>query len=60
MPHPKQPPLRLVEIVDPSYQPTRADMEEPFDVPQMTLEEAARRVLEPVAVWTIDRPRRDD
>ena len=53
---PKRPPPRVVEIVDPSYQPSKADMEEEFDVPPMTLEEAARRVLEPVEVRTIPRP----
>ena len=56
---PKRPPPRVVEIVDPSYQPTKTDMEEEFDVPAMTLDEAARRVLEPVEVRTIPRPRRD-
>ena len=54
---PKRPPRRVVEIVNPSYQPSKADMEEAFDVPEMTLEEAARRVLEPVEVRTIPRPR---
>ena len=53
---PKRTPPRVVEIVDPSYQPSKADMEEEFDVPPMTLEEAARRVLEPVEVRTIPRP----
>lgn len=53
---PKRPPPRVVEIVDPSYQPSKADMEEAFDVPPMTLEEAARRVLESVEVRTIPRP----
>ncbi len=56
---PKHPPPRVVEIVDPSYQPTKADMEEEFDVPEMTLDEAARRVLEPVEVRNIPRPRPD-
>ena len=54
---PKLPPHRVVEIVNPSYQPSKADREEEFDVPAMTLEEAARRVLEPVEVRTIPRPR---
>ena len=53
---PRRPPPRVVEIVDPSYQPSKADMEEEFDVSPMTLEEAARRVLEPVEVRTIPRP----
>ena len=55
---PKRPPRRVVEIVNPAYQPSKADMEEEFDVPEMALEEAARRVMEPVEVVTIPRPRR--
>ena len=57
MTEPKQPPRRVVELVDPSYQPTKAEMEAEFDVPEMTLEEAARRVLEPVDVRMVPRPR---
>ena len=56
---PKQPPPHEVELVDPSYQPTKADMEDEWTAPDMTLDEAARRVLEPVKVRTIPRPRRD-
>ena len=41
---------RALEIVEPSYQPSKADMEEEFTVPEMTLEEAARRLLSPVEV----------
>lgn len=56
---PKQPPPpHVVELVDPSYQPTKADMEDEWTVPDITLDEAARRVLEPVKVRTIPRPRR--
>lgn len=55
----KRPPPRVVEFVDPSYQPSKADMEEVFDVPPMTLEEAVRRVLEPVEVRTVPRPCRE-
>ena len=54
----KQPPSHVVELVDRKYQPTKADMEEEWTVPDMTLDEAARRVLEPVQVRTIPRPRR--
>ena len=56
---PKRPPPHVVEFVDPSYQPTKADMEDEWTVPDMTLDEAARRVLEPVKVRTIPRPRRN-
>ena len=49
---------RRVEIVDLSYQPTKAEKEEEFTVPAMTLEEAARRVLAPVGVVQVPRPAR--
>lgn len=55
---PEQPPSHVVELVDRTYQPTKANMEEEWTVPDMTLDEAARRVLETVAVRTIPRPRR--
>lgn len=48
---------RVVEVVDAAYQPTKAEMEEEWEVPEMSLEEAARRVLAPVEVVTIPRPR---
>ena len=54
----KLPTRRVVEIVKASYQPSKADMEEEFDVPEMTLEEAARRVMESVDVKTISRPKK--
>lgn len=33
-----------------AYQPTKAEMEEEWEVPEMSLEEAAKRVLAPVEV----------
>ena len=54
---PKQPSRRKVEIVNPTYQPSKAEQEEEWTVPDISLEEAARRVLEPVDVVTIPRPR---
>ena len=57
---PKSPPRRMVEIVKASYQPSKADIEEEFEVPEMTLEDAARRVMESVDVKTISRPKRKD
>ena len=53
----KRPPRRL-EIVDPSYQPPKAEKEEEFTVPEMTLEETAWRVLAPVDIVQVPRPRR--
>ena len=55
---PKQPPSHVVELVDPRCQATKGDMEEEWTVSDMSLDEAARRVLEPVEVRTIPRPRR--
>ena len=54
----RPPRRRLVKLVDPSYQPTKAEKEEEWEVPDMTLEEAARPVLAPVEVVTLRRPRR--
>ena len=51
-------PRRVVEIVKASYQPSKSDLEEEFEVPEMTLEEATRLVMESVDVKTISRPKR--
>ena len=59
MTEPKKPPRRLVELVDPAYQPRKAEREEEWTPPDISLEEAARRVLEPVDVVTIPRPRKE-
>ena len=56
---PKQPPPHVVELVDPSYHPTKADLENEWTVPAMTLDELARRVLEPVKLRAISRPPRN-
>ena len=58
MPKPTRRRPRRVESVDPAYQPTKAEKEEEFTVPPMSLEEAARRVLAPVNVVQVPRPRR--
>jgi len=55
---PKCPPRRVVELVEAGYQPTKAEMEEEWSPPEISLEEAARRVLEPVEIRTIPRPRK--
>ena len=41
-------PKPVVEIVGPTYQPSKAEVVEKFDVQPMTLEEAARKVMTPV------------
>ena len=51
---------RRVELVRPTYQPSKAELEESITVPQMSLEEAARRLMQPVEIHHIDKPRRED
>ena len=52
----KQANKRKLEIVDSRYQPSRAELEEEFALPDMTPEEALRKLLEPVcsswSLWT--------
>ena len=50
---------RRVELVRPTYQPSKAELEESITLPRMSLEEAARRLMEPVEIHHIDRPRRE-
>ena len=49
----------MVGAADLSCHPAKVDMEEELDVSAMTVEEAARRVPEPMDVRTIPRLRRD-
>jgi hypothetical protein len=60
---PPKPVTRLephrVELVHPTYQPSKAELEESIALPQMSLEEAARRLMEPVEIHHIDKPRRE-
>lgn len=54
-------PRRRVELVDPAYQPTKADVEEEIDLSHLAgkfPEDLARMVLAPVDVRYIPRPRR--
>ena len=46
-----------VELVRSTYQPSKAELEEPITLPQLSLEEAARRLMEPVEIHHIDKPR---
>ena len=50
---------RRVELVRSTYQPPKAELEEPSALPQLSLEEAARRLMEPVEIHHIDKPRRE-
>ena len=50
---------REVEVVHPSYQPSKAEMGEPIEFPPGTTpEDLARAVMQPVKVRYIPRPRR--
>ena len=50
---------RRVELVRSTDQPSKAELEEPIALPQLSLEEAARRLMEPVEIHHIDKPRRE-
>ena len=50
---------RRVELVHSTYQPSKAELEESITLPPMSLEEAARRLMEPVEIHHIDKPRRE-
>ena len=39
-----------LKLVDPAYQPSKAELEEEIRVPAMPMEEAARRLLRPVEI----------
>ena len=52
-------PPRL-ELVRPTYQLSKAELEEPITLPQMSLEKAASRLTEPVEIHHIDKPRREN
>ena len=48
-----------VELVRPTYQPSKAELEESIMLPQMSLDETARRLMESVKIHYIDKPRRE-
>ena len=55
----KPPQPRDVELVHPSYQPSKAELEEPIEFPEGTTpDDLARAVMQPVRVRYIPRPRR--
>ena len=49
---------RRVELVRPTHQPSKTELEEPITLPQLSLEEAARRLMKSVEIHYIDRPKR--
>ena len=50
---------RRVELVRPTYQPSKAELEESITPPQMSLEEAGPRLVRQVEIHYIDRPRHE-
>ena len=48
-----------VELVRPTYKPSKAELAESITLPPMSLEEAARRLMEPVEIHHINKPRRE-
>ena len=50
---------RRVELVRPTYQPSKAELEESITLPQMSLEEAGPRLVRQVEIHYIDRPRHE-
>ena len=46
---PKQPPTRTVDVVDPSYQPSRKQLREDLRV-DATFEELSKAVIQPVKI----------
>ena len=50
MPKTKKPEPPVVEIPEQSYQPSKAELEEPITVPAATFEEAVKALVRPVNV----------
>lgn len=48
-----------VELVHPSYQPSKAELEEVIPPPDMTAEEMAKALLKPVNIRYVRRPKRE-
>lgn len=45
-----------VELVRPTYQPSKAELEDSIILPQSSPTETARRLIEPVDIHYIDKP----
>ena len=45
-----------VELVRPTYQPSKAELEESITLPQLSPRESARRPIEPVEIRYIEMP----
>ena len=53
----KTPDRPLVELAKSSYQPSKAELEEIIDLGDLTPEEVAKALLQPVDVRYVSRPR---
>jgi len=49
--------LPVVEIVESTYQPSKAEQEEEFTIEEMSLDEAVERLLRPVQIRHTDKPK---
>ena len=54
---PKQPQPRTIDVVDPSYQPSRAELREDLRI-SATFEELTKAVVQPVKVRYVKQPKR--
>ena len=55
---PKKAKRPTVEVVDSRYQPSKAELEEEFSLPDFTPEDVARALTHPVDVRYVSRPAR--
>ena len=52
-------PAKIVELVRSDYQPTKAELEEEWEVPEgLTFEQITKALLRPVKIRWLDRPRK--
>ena len=56
---PKQPQTRTVDVVDPSYQPSRSELSEDLRV-DATFRELSKAVVQPVKVRYVKPKKRED
>lgn len=55
VPGPEKPPLREVRVAPPTYQPSKAELEEEFDMPGWTLGQMRENLLTPVKLVEDER-----
>ena len=54
----KTPGRPVVELAKSSYQPSKAELEEPIDLGDLTPEEVAKALLQPAEIRFVSRPGR--